>query len=429
MSIWSRILFFVIIFGVIFALQYLVYRTFRNFLNSRYKNSRVSKIISTYPFILFNLPYLYIIFNRFSSNNIPEFIYNFAFKPFYIFQGATIFIGLFLLIGKIIKSPFSLTGWLLSKFNNTKVYLDRFRSKPAVKTINKSRRVFIKSSAALVSGYAFTGATLGVLNSENYEIVNKEIKLPNLPDELKGVTITLVCDVHSGPYMKEELMNEYVQAINDLKSDFILIPGDLTNSVKTEVIPFANAFKNLKASKGVYASLGNHDYFSDPEFIAKIISEETPIKLLRNDSDIININGKDICILGVEDTRQSGAAYDNVLMNYLDVTVNKIRDKLSEKKLDYEKIPKIALFHKPYFFEQMKEKKLDLILSGHTHGGQVVLAKLGNINISFAGAVSKYISGLYENDISKMYISRGIGSVALPIRFNCSPEITKITLV
>ncbi|MEO8664109.1 MAG: metallophosphoesterase [Ignavibacteria bacterium] len=422
-------MFVVILFSVILGLQYLVYRTFRNFLKSRYGSSSAVKFISNYPFLLFNLPYLYVIFNRFTSGTIPEWVYNYAFKPFYIFQGATIFIGLFLLIGKIIKSPFSITAWVLSKFNSTKQMLNRFRNKPAVKTVNRSRRVFIKSSAALVSGYAFTGATLGVLNSGNFEIVNKEIKIPNLPKELIGVTISLICDIHSGPYMKEDLMNEYVSAVNDLGSDFIFIPGDITNSEKTEVIPFAKSFRDLKASKGIYASLGNHDYFSDPEFIAKIISEETPIKLLRNDSEIININGKDLCILGVEDTRQSGSSYDNVLMSYLNTTVEKTKEKFIQKNLDYDTTTKVALFHKPYFFEQMNDKKLDLILSGHTHGGQVVLAKFGDLNISFAGAVSKYISGLYENEVSRMYVSRGIGSVALPIRFNCSPEITKITLV
>ncbi|MEZ4690036.1 MAG: hypothetical protein R3A12_07590 [Ignavibacteria bacterium] len=77
----------------------------------------------------------------------------------------------------------------------------------------------------------------------------------------------------------------------------------------------------------------------------------------------------------------------------------------------------------------MTERKPDLIFSGHTHGGQVVLASFGDLNISFAGAVSKYISGLYRSGNSQMYISRGIGSVALPIRFNCPPEITKITLI
>ncbi len=105
------------------------------------------------------------------------------------------------------------------------------------------------------------------------------------------------------------------------------------------------------------------------------------------------------------------------------------KNKLADRNLNYDDITKIAMFHKPYFFKNLADENLDLILSGHTHGGQVVLAKFGNVNISFAGAISKYISGLYESGKSKMYISRGIGSVALPIRFNCPPEITKITLI
>jgi predicted MPP superfamily phosphohydrolase len=72
---------------------------------------------------------------------------------------------------------------------------------------------------------------------------------------------------------------------------------------------------------------------------------------------------------------------------------------------------------------------MDLVLAGHTHGGQVVPLKLGKFNLSFAGFVSKYIEGYYSIGKSNMYISRGIGTVAVPIRINCPPEITKITLV
>ena len=253
--------------------------------------------------------------------------------------------------------------------------------------------------------------------------------IDNLPPELKGTTITLISDIHSGPYMKEEMMKEYSDVVNDLRSDFIFIPGDFTNSNKMEVHPLANAFRDLKASKGIYGVLGNHDYFSDPEYVANVISNETPVKLLRNSSEILNINGKELCILGCDDTRQSGSAPDNLLMSYFNSTIDNTKKSMSEKNLDYDNIPKLALIHKPYFFEELKNLKLDLILSGHTHGGQVVLANFGDVNISFAGAVSKYISGLYRIGKSGMYVSRGIGSVALPIRFNCSPEITKITLV
>lgn len=425
MTIWNRIIFFSVFLLVFFGLQFLVYKTFRRYVKIKFPESEFLRIISTYPFIIFNLPYIYIIANGFSSANIPWIIYNFVFLPFYIFQGAVIFIGLYLLIGKIIKTPFWLSHWLLIKIE----IFRKFFSKPEIKKIDNSRRAFIRTATALVSGYAFTGATLGVLNSHDYEIVNKDLTIDNLPPELKGTTITLFSDIHSGPYMKEEMMREYTDVINDLKSDFIFIPGDFTNSDKMEVHPLANAFKNLKASKGIYGTLGNHDYFSDPEYVAKVISNETPVKLLRNSSEIISINGKELCIMGCDDTRQSGSAPDSLLMSYFSSVTDKTKKKMSEIELSYKDTPKLALIHKPYFFEEMDDMELDLIFSGHTHGGQVVLANFGDVNISFAGAVSKYISGYYRSGKTGMYVSRGIGSVALPIRFNCSPEITKITLV
>lgn len=425
MTIWNRIIFFTIVFGIFFGLQFLVHRTFYKFVRSKYPESKFLKYLSIYPFIIFNLPFIYIIANGFSSANIPETLYTFVFLPFYIFQGAVVFIGIFLLIGKILKAPFSLTYWILNKFES----VNKFFNKPEVKKIDYSRRKFIRGTTALVSGYAFTGATLGVLTSHDYEIVNKEITIGNLPPELKGTTITLISDIHSGPYMKEEMMKEYSDVINDLKSDFIFIPGDFTNSNKMEVHPLVNALSNLKADKGIYGTLGNHDYFSDAEYVAKVISNESPVKILRNNSELLNINGKNISIIGCDDTRKSNSDTDTTLMSYYESSMDLARGQIEKNNLVYEEVPKLVLFHKPYFLEEMAGKKPDLILSGHTHGGQVVLASFGDLNISFAGAVSKYISGLYKSGNSQMYISRGIGSVALPIRFNCPPEITKITLV
>lgn len=429
MSIWNRILFITITFAVLFLLQYLVFRTFRKFIKSRYPDSKLLKFLSVYPAIIFNLFFIYIVMNRRSLDNIPEWLYDSVFIPFYIYLGAVIFIGLYLLIGKIIKAPFSLSVWILNRFKSTREAISKFFAKPAVKKVDKSRRAFIRTSAALVSGYAFVGSTFGVLDSDNYEINHKELRLDNLPPELKGTTITLLCDIHSGPYMKENDMKEYVKVVNELKSDFIMIPGDLTNSAVEEAYPFSKAFRDLKAPNGVFASLGNHDYFANANAVAEIISNETPIRILRNESEVIMKNGKPLCIMGVEDTRQSGSKPDSILMKYADMTIDKTKAKFAEMGLKFNEVPKVTLFHKPYFFDELAAKDLDLILSGHTHGGQVVLVKAGTFNFSFAGAVSKYISGLYEIGKTKMYISRGIGSVALPIRFNCPPEITKITLV
>ncbi len=109
MTILNRIIFFLYFFSIIFGIQFLVFRTFRKFVKSKFKYSKFLEIISIYPFIIFNLPFVYIIVNRFSSGQIPEWVYNSLFIPFYVFQGAVIFIGLYLLIGKIIKAPFSIT--------------------------------------------------------------------------------------------------------------------------------------------------------------------------------------------------------------------------------------------------------------------------------------------------------------------------------
>ena len=185
-----------------------------------------------------------------------------------------------------------------------------------------------------------------------------------------------------------------------------------------------NAFRDLKAKYGVYGSLGNHDFFQDAEYVSKAILNESPVQLLRNDHRAININGKKLYMMGVDDTRGSGSDMNTVLNYYTG-----LETKIKQNEAEFNSSPKILLCHKPYGFDALATKEIDLVLSGHTHGGQVVPVKFGNFNMSFAATVSKYIEGIYKIGKSNMYVSRGIGSVGLPIRINCPPEITKITLV
>jgi len=426
MSVLQRILFFVIVFSIFFGLQFLTFITFRKFLKRKNLIGKFWNAISIYPFIIFFLPFIYFIITRSSLNDLPNWLYNIYIIPFFVFQGAVFFIGLYLLIGKIIRSPFSIVNFILGKISYTKKWLSKFRRKKAVVKFDSSRRKFVTTSTALVSAYAFMGAGWGVLNKDNFEITYQKIRINNLLQALKGTTITLVSDFHSGPYLKEDALRDYKDIINDLKSDLILIPGDITNSNADEAVSFANAFKDLKAKYGIYACLGNHDYFSDPNVIADTINKNTPIKVLRNNSEIIKIKGEEICVLGVEDTRGSGGNYDSIIMNYFNETINKAKGKLDGK---FDSTPKILLYHKPYLFRDIKDKKIDLMLSGHTHGGQIVLAKFGNLNLSMAAAVSNYVSGLYKEGNSQMYVTRGVGCVAMPIRLNCRPEITQITLI
>jgi uncharacterized protein len=422
MAAYGRVIFFTIVLIVLFGLQSLVFFTFRKFLKKKNAKKTFVNIITIIPFILFNLPIVWAIFNKYDFSQIPKLIYNLYILPFYVFQGSMLIISIYLLTGKIIKLIINIPIFILKRFRVIREKIEKFKTKKNVIRYDKSRRAFLTTSAALVSGYAFIGSGLGVIGKDRYEIVYKDIKIKNLPDELIGTTMTLISDIHSGPFMESDIMKEYCEVVNSLNSDLILIPGDLTNTLKDEVHPFAKSFIDLKAKYGVFGTLGNHDYFSDADYIAKATTNESPIKILRNETDFINIKGKELCLIGIEDLRDSGGKRSSIIIDYLNSTL----EKTDKKHLN---LPKILLCHKPYIFRDITDKKIDLMLSGHTHGGQIVFAKFGKLNLSIAATASDLISGHYMEGDSNLYVSRGIGTVGLPMRLNCPPEITQIKLM
>lgn len=338
---------------------------------------------------------------------------------------ALFFTGLYNLVHRVFTAPFSIVEFTLSRFEKGRERLKTFKQKREKVKFSNSRRKFITASAAAVSGYVFVGTGAAVMNKDNYEIVYKTIMINNLPAQLKGTTLTLISDIHSGPYMSQETLLDYCQTINSLDSDLIVMPGDMTSSDRSEIKPFVRAFRDLKARHGIYATLGNHDYLSHPDYIADAISLDTPIKMMRNESVFIEKDGAKVCLMGIEDTKKSMVEDREELIGYVDKAID-----MANYHFDsYNSTPKILLAHKPYFFKDIAKRNIDLTLSGHTHGGQVVLAKFGDFNLSLASTVSEYVSGIYKENGSQMYVSRGIGSSSVPLRLNCPPEITKITLV
>ncbi len=410
--------------GILLGLQTLVYFTFINYWKTTkfYKPSHKWWVLA--PFLVFNLSFIGISIVWGRKFSPPEWFRILALYPFYVWIAATFFISLWLLIGKIIKLPFQIPIWIAKIFGPARRKIKALKEKKVVKAVDVSRRRFVRYATMGISAYAFTGAAYGMLRHDSYEIDYKDIKIDNLPPELKGTTITLLSDIHAGQYMNEKEMRDYADVINSLESDIICIPGDFVNYESRDVHMLTAAFRDLKAKHGVYGSLGNHDYFQDAEYVSKALLNESPVLLLRNEHRVINIKGKELYMMGIDDTQSSGARMEEVLKFYggMDEFLRKNDPKFSTS-------PKVLLCHKPYGFDTLATKEIDLILSGHTHGGQVVPIKFGNFNLSFAATVSKYIEGLYKIGKSNMYVSRGIGSVGLPIRINCPPEITKITLV
>ena len=415
----------VIFSAILIALQTFVYLQFIKYLKTTKFYKPNHRYWAAAPFIVFIGPFVLIALFWGNTFSPPAWFRSTGLTAFYIWMAATFFMSLWLLIGKLIKLPFKIPIWLLKIFPLTRRKVKSAAGHKTVMKVDYSRRQFIRYATFAASAYAFAGATYGVLKHDKYEIDTRDIKIDNLPPALKGTTVTLLSDIHAGQYMTESDMREYAEVVNSLGSDIICIPGDFVNSLREDAKPVAKAFRDLKAPYGIYGSLGNHDFFQDPGYVADVINAESPIQVLRNRHRKVNIKGHDLYILGLDDTMSSGAGQNNVVLKYFD----DMSAFLKTNEITFESAPKLLLCHKPYAFDDFARRDVDLILSGHTHGGQVVPFKMGSINISFAALVSKYIEGHYKIGKANMYVSRGIGSVGLPIRLNCPPEITKITLV
>jgi predicted MPP superfamily phosphohydrolase len=180
-----------------------------------------------------------------------------------------------------------------------------------------------------------------------------------------------------------------------------------------EIDPFAEAFSALRAPDGIYGVLGNHDFYTrEPDRVAHTATEGG-VHILRDESRIIRRGGSSLTLLGIDDTGSGSMATQRIRRAAADAAPSG---------------PRILLCHRPYFFPEAATEGIDLMLSGHTHGGQVVLGEVAGIAFTPAALASPYLAGAYREGSAQMYVSRGIGTVGVPLRINCPPELTRIVL-
>jgi predicted MPP superfamily phosphohydrolase len=258
---------------------------------------------------------------------------------------------------------------------------------------------------------------------EIVELTQEDMMIPHLPAQFEGMTVTLASDFHSSPYMSPKDLKNIVSRINELKSDVILLPGDFVTSKIDELPPIIEAFGELRAKYGVYASTGNHDHDVDADSISQGL-EDIGITMLRNENRAITIGGGKLHLLGVDDDASE---------TILDFTKGKYAPHIEETFRGLpENAATILLCHRPYHFDEFAQTKIGMMLSGHTHGGQIVLARIGRSVISLCSLASNFVDGFYDatasGSNSRMYVSRGLGVVDIPFRLNCPPEITQFTL-
>jgi hypothetical protein len=241
------------------------------------------------------------------------------------------------------------------------------------------------------------------------QVNRSTIELPFLPLAFKGIRIVFISDIHHGPWVTPFYVQQVVDMANQLKPDLICLGGDYVHMSVKYVEPCIAILGELQAPYGVFAVLGNHDHRNGARKTHQAL-EEAGIRVLTNTGIWLETENERLRLCGVDDLWEGNQNLNSAL-----------EDATREDAV-------LLLSHNPDFAEKFDDDRVGLMLSGHTHGGQVVLPFVGAPFVP-SKYKNKYLSGLVQTKSTQVFISKGVGTIAPPIRFCCRPEIDLITLI
>jgi predicted MPP superfamily phosphohydrolase len=240
-----------------------------------------------------------------------------------------------------------------------------------------------------------------------------ELRISGLPAELDGFRIAHIADVQEDNRTGKDRLEEYFDLVRRQNPDLILFAGDLVTSGTDYIEGAAQTMSGLKAAHGVYACLGDHDFFSNRNMVARDLTANG-VTLLDNESIEVQVGSSSISITGITNvypSRPPPALLDSIEARRAKSTVN------------------ILLTHQPsnWLVKYAESKGYDLFLGGHTHGGQIVFPLPGFL-LTGSSFETHYVSGFYRAGAMLVAINNGLGLTLAPIRYNATPEVTVIVL-
>ena len=254
----------------------------------------------------------------------------------------------------------------------------------------------------VVSGY-------GILVRRRWFVVREvDIPVKGLDPVFDGYRIAQLSDLHIGTMTPQSWGERWARAANRHAPDLAVVTGDLVTSGTAFYQDVTNVVSALKATDGVFVSMGNHDYFGDGEPLVKLLRAHGN-HVLRNEGVILERDGAKIFLAAIDDTWTQ-------------------RDDLP-KALENRPpgVPTILLAHDPERFRAAAKAGVDLTLSGHTHGGQIAVPFLSR-RLSLSHLTHHFHLGLYTKGDSTLYVHPGLGTTGPPIRIGVAPAVTILTL-
>ncbi|MBI4528283.1 MAG: metallophosphoesterase [Deltaproteobacteria bacterium] len=291
-----------------------------------------------------------------------------------------------------------------------------------VTPVDIQRRKFLKRSVGVAAAAPFLVSGYGtVLARRRFQVEEFPLRIDGLSSALTNFSIVHLTDIHVGPFMKAEELADHVEAANRLKPDLIALTGDFIASRRDEVAPCVETLARLKARHGIFACLGNHDHFGGAK--AELIRQfrQHGVRVLENEAVSIRVGNTTLNILGIDDLLRGTPDLAEALTG----------------AAQHPGEARILLSHRPEIFPTAAASGIEAVLGGHYHGGQIKLSPDPDA-LSIARFITPYADGLFylsrrrqEATAAKgsvLFVSRGIGITALPIRINCPPQIAHLIL-
>lgn len=320
------------------------------------------------------------------------------------------------LLGRIRKQP---AGQPIAVQNDSQVAnvsADNDAHEMTAAAPQRSRREFLGTAAWSMSAVPFVIVGRGMWSTlYDFQTYRVDLVIDRLPRAMDGMRIAQISDIHAGSFPDHRPFQEVRRILETERPDAIVMTGDFVNQKPHELKLIAGELERLRAPHGVLASLGNHDHYNTPQEHAELVRgiRAMGVDLLVNDHRRLGNGSASIVIAGTDNTgfRQTFARLGQAL------------DGVGPED------PVILLAHDPTFWDRevVGQAQVDVMLSGHTHGGQFGVQFLG-LEWSPAQHIYKQWAGLYTKGSQQLYVNRGIGTVGPPLRIGIPPEITVFTL-
>jgi hypothetical protein len=258
------------------------------------------------------------------------------------------------------------------------------------------------ASGLVVAGY---GCTV-----RRWFFVVRRIDIPvrGLDARFDGYTIAQLSDLHIGAFHPLWWGQRWARAANATAADAVVVTGDMVTSGVAFHEDIAELVGGLRGKDGVYVIMGNHDYFGEGEPLVSLL-QARKVRVLRNEGVVLERDGARLFLAGIDDTWTKRADLDAALAERPDG------------------VPTVLLAHDPERFGEAAARDVDVVLSGHTHGGQIALPFLGR-HVNASKLAHEFHIGLYEQGDSTLYVSGGLGTTGPPVRLGVAPSIALIRL-